>query len=562
MRKDFSNMTPSIITTRRSNVGVVLACFVVAVLVAAGCGTATKSTATSHSDPLQVCFDAWNAATNATIRAALPANPVLADVQSLPTGSCSVGVYARQGGVLASWGFTADNGIFSPVETGMPNSGNAILTGREAASVSSSGLITRASQSALAALSAPGPVSGQAAACMLFWNGAKNQLGQQIAAAVASEGERAAVGLDTSSSDCLVVLGNTMFQTATIWQWSQGAQQQSLGDFFPQNSGQGVPFSQLDPSLTNWNASVHTDGCISPGPNVAAACPSIATPTAATTNPAAPSVASPPVASTSAQPSPSSDACASHAPAPQQNPNEFASNGRISVADRHGLRVAVTACNSNGDPGEAISGSVYFARYSGLDWAVATFAGDVGPTVFTRTTGTTTWHDDGMTLGQVCAVLDGVYNDGYVLPIRLSRLWRFHATGHGCFNIPAASASTSSGSRPTTSVDGTSSVYMPVTGGGACSQSSAFSFCFGIAPSAFVIGNTSRRAFHWQGWGQSTATGQGQVETNDCTPDCAAGRVTWVLEKTTLSDIGTCGGVTVYLRRNGGPALADSNCAY
>ena len=446
-------MTPPIITTRCSGVGIVLACFVVvAVFVAAGCGTATKSTATSRSDPLQVCFDAWNAATNATIRASLPANPALADVQSLPTGSCSVGVYARQGGVLASWGFTAQSGIYSPTEIGMPTSGNATLTNREAASVSPSGLIARASPSNLAALSAPGPVSGQAAACMLSWNGSKNPSGQQIAAAVASEGERAAVGLDASSSGCLVVLGNTMFQTATIWQWSQGAQQQSLGDFFPQNSGQGVPFSQLDPSLTNWNASVHTDGCISPGPNVAAACPSVATPTAAATNPAAPSVASPPVAAPSDQPSSSSKACGSKAPAPPQNPNEQASNLRVSAADRHGLRVAVTACNSNGDPGEAVGGSVYLANYSGFDWAVASFSGDPGPTVFTRATGTTTWYDDGMTLGQVCAVLNSVDGDGYVLPIKLSRLWHFHAIGSGCFNIPSVSP-------PTTSVGGTAAAH-------------------------------------------------------------------------------------------------------
>jgi hypothetical protein len=101
-------------------------------------------------------------------------------------------------------------------------------------------------------------------------------------------------------------------------------------------------------------------------------------------------------------------------------------------------------------------------------------------------------------------------------------------------------------------------VYMPSYGGPSSEKP---------APSTFVLGNTTRRGFTWAGWGSSTAVGNGQVESNDCTPSCAAGRVTWVPEKDVLTQIVSCHGRRFYgVLRIGSSLppyrLQESTCTY
>jgi hypothetical protein len=103
---------------------------------------------------------------------------------------------------------------------------------------------------------------------------------------------------------------------------------------------------------------------------------------------------------------------------------------------------------------------------------------------------------------------------------------------------------------------GTVTVYMPSYGGPSSERP---------APSAFVIGNTSRRGFTWSGWGSPRAIGRGEVETNSCTPSCAAGSVTWVPEKIVLTHIVVCQGRRFYGQigpRSARTGLDMHTCAY
>jgi hypothetical protein len=99
-------------------------------------------------------------------------------------------------------------------------------------------------------------------------------------------------------------------------------------------------------------------------------------------------------------------------------------------------------------------------------------------------------------------------------------------------------------------------VYMPAYGGGSSEKP---------APSTFVVGNTTRDGFTWAGWGSPTAVGHGQVESNDCTPDCASGHVTWVRETVVLTHIVSCHGRRYYARLRDGSSssyLERSTCTY
>jgi hypothetical protein len=48
-----------------------------------------------------------------------------------------------------------------------------------------------------------------------------------------------------------------------------------------------------------------------------------------------------------------------------------------------------------------------------------------------------------------------------------------------------------------------------------------------VRPSAILFacgdGNFSAKGLAWSGWGKSTTTATGSAESNDCTPNCAAG---------------------------------------
>ncbi|HEY2353780.1 MAG TPA: hypothetical protein VGH79_02610 [Gaiellaceae bacterium] len=101
-------------------------------------------------------------------------------------------------------------------------------------------------------------------------------------------------------------------------------------------------------------------------------------------------------------------------------------------------------------------------------------------------------------------------------------------------------------------------VYMPAYGHSPADEKPG--------PSDFVIGNTSRRSFTWTGWGSPRAVGRGRVESNDCTPDCAAGHITWVPETAVLTRIVRCKGRLYYSRLREGDArpwmLSAADCMY
>jgi hypothetical protein len=83
------------------------------------------------------------------------------------------------------------------------------------------------------------------------------------------------------------------------------------------------------------------------------------------------------------------------------------------------------------------------------------------------------------------------------------------------------------------------SVMMPSYGGAAYESPH---------PKIFVIGNTSFAGFVWVGWGSKKAVGHGQVESNDCTPNCAKGHVSWRDTTITVSILVVCNGRHYYQR--------------
>jgi hypothetical protein len=97
-----------------------------------------------------------------------------------------------------------------------------------------------------------------------------------------------------------------------------------------------------------------------------------------------------------------------------------ATNLRISARDRAALRAAVVRCHGATRIAGPLQGSVYYARYRGFDWAIATFS--IGPARttdqperFVRRSGTRRWTDLGDTGGPLSE---------HGLPCPVLRVWR------------------------------------------------------------------------------------------------------------------------------------------
>jgi hypothetical protein len=70
----------------------------------------------------------------------------------------------------------------------------------------------------------------------------------------------------------------------------------------------------------------------------------------------------------------------------------------------------------------------------------------------------------------------------------------------------------------------------------------------GVRPSAIQFsadGGDVVTGIHWSSWGNRTATGTGTVGRDDCTPNCAEGRTSYVPARITLSQPNARGEWTV-----------------
>ena len=68
-----------------------------------------------------------------------------------------------------------------------------------------------------------------------------------------------------------------------------------------------------------------------------------------------------------------------------------------------------------------------------------------------------------------------------------------------------------------------------------------------VAPPALRVNKEQKLSgVEWEGWGDPTATGRGEVETLVCDPSCAGGRVERSRATLTLSEPRVCGGERYY----------------
>lgn len=108
-------------------------------------------------------------------------------------------------------------------------------------------------------------------------------------------------------------------------------------------------------------------------------------------------------------------------PVPKVRAGGTAANLAISIVDRARLREAVLRCAGGTTRITGpLRGTVYYARYRGYDWAIATFS--IGPAQttdqperFVRRTGARPWRDLGDTGGPLA---------DYGIPCPVLRVWR------------------------------------------------------------------------------------------------------------------------------------------
>ena len=96
----------------------------------------------------------------------------------------------------------------------------------------------------------------------------------------------------------------------------------------------------------------------------------------------------------------------------------MAENLRVTAHVKDELRRAYGATHP------PVAGQTYYGRYSGVRYAIATFAAE--PTIF-RTDAHNRWRVRAQTNGGVCST---------VVPVELLRAWSLRPSGHGCYALP------------------------------------------------------------------------------------------------------------------------------